>query len=94
MKFIFPQNYNFNFKLFGFIDYQVAIFDTIFSLLFYFFISIFICNLYLKIILFISVALPVFIVSIVGFNHENIIYVFLYMYKFYKNKQVYLFTKK
>ena len=29
MKFIFPQNYNFHSKLFGFLDYSTAIFNII-----------------------------------------------------------------
>ena len=29
MKFIFPQNYNFNSKLFGFIDYSTAILNVV-----------------------------------------------------------------
>ena len=46
MKFIFPQNYNFRTKLFGFIDYQVAIFNIILWLIIYFFINLIFKNLY------------------------------------------------
>lgn len=94
MKFIFPQNYNFKIKLFGFMDYQVAIFNIILWLIIYFFINLIFKDLYLKIILFISIAFPILLISIIGFNHENIIYVFYYIFKFMKNRRVYLYIKK
>jgi hypothetical protein len=94
MKFIFPQNYNFNIKLFGFIDYQVAILNIILWVIIYFFINLIFKDLYLKIIIFISIAFPILLLSIIGFNHENILYVFMYIFKFIKNKRVYLYIKK
>ena len=94
MKFIFPQNYNFKIKLLGFIDYPVAIFNIILWLIIYFFINLIFKDLYIKIIIFISIAFPVLLISIIGFNHENIIYVFYYIFKFMKNRRVYLYRKK
>ena len=64
MRFIFPQNYNFNNKIFGFFDYCTAIF-----LVFCF---------------------PLVLFSIVGFNNENILYVFSYLLSFsFKNKCIF-----
>ena len=94
MKFIFPQNYNFKIKLLGFIDYSTAILNIIIWIFTYFFINIFINNLYLKIIIFISINFPILIISIIGFYNENIIYVISYIFKFYKNRKIYLFIKK
>ena len=93
MKFIFPQNYNFKIKLFGFIDYPIAIFNIAIWLLVYFLINLIFKDLYLKIITFIVIAFPILLISIIGFNHENILYVFLYMYKFFKNRHIYLYFK-
>ena len=94
MKFIFPQNYDFRTKLFGFIDYQVAILNVILWIVIYFIINLFFSNLYLKIVIFIIITFPIFLISIIGFNHENIIYVFVYIIKFIKNSHIYLYIKK
>lgn len=93
MKFIFPQNYNFKPKLLGFIEYPVAIINVLLWLILYFFIKLIIKDLYLKIIIFISIAFPILLLSIFGFNHENILYVFLYVLKFLKNRHIYLYSK-
>ena len=93
MKFIFPQNYNFKPKLLGFIEYPVAIINVLLWLILYFFIKLIIKDLYLKIIIFISIDFPILLLSIFGFNHENILYVFLYVLKFLKNRRIYLYSK-
>lgn len=93
MKFIFPQNYDFKMKLLGFIDYQVAILNILLWLVIYFFINLLFKSLYTKIIVFISIAFPIFLISIVGFNHENLFYVITYIIKFIKNSRVYLYIK-
>ena len=93
MKFIFPQNYNFKIKFLGFIDYPVAIFNLILWIIIYFLINLIFNDLYIKIIIFISIAFPVLLISIIGFNHENMLYVFVYIFKFIKNKHVYLYKK-
>jgi len=94
MKFIFPQNYDFKLKLFGFIDYSTAVLNIVIDVIVYFFINIFIHSVYLKIICLISISFPILLLSIVGFNHENIIYVVLYIYKFTKNRAIYLYKKE
>ena len=94
MKFIFPQNYNFKLKLFGFIDYSTAILNILIWLITYFFINIFLKNLYIRLIVFISICFPILIISIIGINHENIIYVFKYLIKYLKNRHIYLYIKK
>ena len=93
MKFICPQNYNFKPKLLGFIEYPVAIINVLLWLILYFFIKLIIKDLYFKIIIFISIAFPILLLSIFGFNHENILYVFLYVLKFLKNRRIYLYSK-
>jgi len=93
MKFIFPQNYNFKVKLLGFIDYPTAIFNIIIWIIIYFFSNLFFKDLYIKIIIFIATSFPILLISIIGFNHENVLYVFVYIFKFIKNRHVYLYKK-
>ena len=78
MKFIFPQNFNFKNKLLGIIDYPTAIFNIIYFLLVYILTNIFISNLTIKIIIIILFYLPIFLISVIDFNHENILYFFWY----------------
>ena len=94
MKFIFPQNYNFRLKLLGFIDYSTAILNVIIWIILYFFINIIFTNLYVKILIFIIICFQLLILSIIGINHENVIYVFLYIIKFLRNRHVYLYIKQ
>ena len=72
MRFVFPQNYNFNNKLFGFIDYS---------------------NITLKIIFFIILFFTFCLLSIIGFNHEKILYIFIYLFKYIISPKIYLFKK-
>ena len=93
MKFIFPQNYNFNTKLFGVIDYKTAILNIIIGVLIFLILNFIFNNLLLKIIIFIIIYFPIFLLSIFGFNHENIFYVITYLFKFVKNEKLYLYKK-
>ena len=93
MKFIFPTNYNFKSKIFGIIDYNVAIFNLILYVFVFCFLNLFIDNIYIKVIFFIILCFPAFILSIVGFNHENVLYVLSYLIKFYINRNIYLYKK-
>lgn len=91
MKFIFPQNFNFKNKLLGIIDYPTAIFNIIYFLLVYILTNIFISNLTIKIIIIILFYLPIFLISVIDFNHENILYFFWYMIKFIFKPKIYLY---
>ena len=93
MKFIFPQNYNFNTKLFGILDYQTTIFNIICWFIIILIAKILKLNLLSKIILFIIICFPILLISMFGFYQENIIYVFKYILKFYTNPQIYLYKK-
>lgn len=94
MKFIFPQNYSFKNKLFGVIDYTTLILNIFWSLFIFCFINLFFHNLNMKIFIFIIFCLPVFLFSIIGFNHENILYIFIYIFKYLKSSKLYLYNKK
>ena len=93
MKFIFPQNYNFTNKLFGFIDYTTIILNIIWGLLIFSFVYFFIPNITLKIGLFIVLFLPFALFSIIGFNHERILYILIYLYFYVSRPKMYLFKK-
>lgn len=91
IKFIFPQNYKFNNKILGIIDYSTAIINLIWYLIVFFIINIIFNSIKIKIFVFILLSFPFFLISIVGFNHENIISVIIYMIKFIKNRKIYLY---
>ena len=93
MKFIFPQNYNFTNKLFGFIDYTTIILNIIWGLLIFSFVYFFIPNITLKIGIFIVFFLPFALFSIIGFNHEKILYILIYLYFYISSPKMYLFKK-
>ena len=91
MNYIFPTNYNFRNKILGIIDYPTMIFNII-----YFFIVYSLCNLIfhilnLKIIFIIIFYFPVFLFSIIGFNHENILYSLFYIIKYLIKPKIYLY---
>lgn len=93
MKFIFPKNYTFKYKLLGFIDYSTAILDAFCGLILYFILNLFIKKLLTKIYVFIILFLPVLLFSIFGIGKENLLSVIYYMYTFIKNQNVYLYSK-
>lgn len=93
MKFIFPQNYNFNSKLLGFIDYTTITLNIVWGLLIFAFVYFFISNITIKIGIFIILFLPFALLSIIGFNHEKILYILLYLYYYIKSPKIYLYKK-
>ena len=93
MKFIFPKNYDFKPKLFGFIDYSTAIIDGIIALLLYGMSCIIFTSIFYRVAFFISLFLPIILFSIFGFQKENIFEVLSYMFYFMLHNYVYLFYK-
>jgi len=93
MKFIFPQNYNFRGKLFGFLDYSSAILISIIGFILYVFISFFNLTLSFKFAIFIILFLPILLLSIVGFNNESLFYVITYITHFLLSPKIYYFKK-
>ncbi len=93
MNFIFPQNYNFKNKLFGAFDYSTIIINIIWDIIIFILNNLFFSDLYLKIFIFIILCFPLFLLSIFGFNGENISYIFIYMIKFLFKQKLYLFSK-
>ncbi len=93
MKFIFPQNYDFNNKLLGFIEYTTLFLNIIWGTIVYFISCIFYKNTIFQISIFIILFLPFLLFSIIGFNHEKIIYIIKYLYLFIKSPKYYLYRK-
>ncbi len=93
MKFIFPKNYNYNLKLFGFISYSTAIIDVILGVLIFSITNFIFKSISLKIYFFIGLYLPILMFSILGINKESFINVVLYIIKYIKNRKVYLYKK-
>ena len=93
LKFIFPQNYNFNNKILGVIDYSTAIFNIIWIVLIFIIFNLILNNLILKIFFCIIFCFPILILSIAGFNGENIIYVFSYLIRFIFKQKLFLYNK-
>lgn len=91
MKFIFPQNFNFRNKLLGIIDYPTAIFNLLYFLLIWFIVSLFTNNFSIKVLFIILLYLPLFLLSIIDFNHENILYSIWYIIKYFLNPKIYLY---
>jgi len=93
MKFIFPQNYNFKNKLFGVIDYSGLILNIIWGVLVFTLVNLFFNDLTIKIFIFIVLFLPVLLFSIIGFNNENIVYIFVYVFKYLNSNKLYFYSK-
>ena len=91
MKFIFPQNYTTGSKLFGFLDYSTVIINIVFCAFVFSFLSLLSLDLNIRIFLFILICFPFIIFCFVGFNHENILYVLLYILKYLKNPKYYIY---
>lgn len=93
MKFIFPQNYKFNTKLLGIMDYQTAIINLIWGGIVFLIVNTIFKSLSLKICLFIIAMFPMLIFSIVGINGDNLISVVIYMSKFIIKPKLLLYSR-
>ncbi len=93
MKFIFPQNYNFNNKLFGIIDYETAIVNVIWLCIIIFFSNLIFYDLMIKICVCVIFCFPMILLSFIGFNGEKIVDVFSYMLRFLIKQKIILYNK-
>ena len=92
MKIFFPRNYDFNKKLFGIIDSFTLIINIIYDSFVFSFCNLFFSSLNIKIFLFISLCFPIFLLSIVGLNNENVFLVLMYIIKYFKKPKLYLYN--
>ena len=91
MKFIFPKNYNFKNKLFGFIDYSTAIFNIMCFFILFTISKLLFNSLNLKVLFLIITYFPIFLLSIIGFNNESIVYIIFYVIKYLVKPKLYLY---
>lgn len=91
MKFIFPQNYNFSHKLLGIFDTSTLLVNGIWAIFVFCFLNLFFSSLNIKIFLFIILVFPFLLFSIIGFNHENILYVVFYIAKYMRRPKIYIY---
>lgn len=93
MKFIFPQNFIFKNKIFGVIDISTLFLNIIWDAFIYCFLNLLFSNTNVIISGFIIFCFPLLLFSVIGFNHENIVYVLFYLLKFICNKKLYFYNK-
>lgn len=91
MKFIFPKNYNFKNKIFGFIDYTTAIFNIIVFVMLLLLFNMIFKSINIKVLFLIIFYFPIFLFSVIGFNNENILYILYYIIKFLIKPKLYLY---
>lgn len=93
LKFIFPQNYNFKNKLFGIIDYTTILVNFIWSTFVFLFVFLLFKDWSFRIFLLITFSFPLLLLSIVGFQGENIFYVLSYLFKFIFGQKLFFYRK-
>lgn len=93
MKFIFPQNYDFKNKLFGFIDYSTAFINLLWYVFIFILSNLIFTNLSIKIFIFVIFCFPLFLLSLVGFNGENILSVLSYFFRYLLKPKLFLYKK-
>ena len=93
MKFIFPQNYRFNFKILGITDYQTAILNLIWAGIVFLALNAIFNSINVKIFLFIMLCFPMIIFSIIGVNGDSLISVLIYMSKFIIKPKLLFYSK-
>lgn len=93
MNFIFPSNYNFKNKLFGFIDYTSAFVLLIWYFFVFCLVNILFIDINIKVMVFIGLCLPFLIFTIINSRSENILLILLYVVKFICNKKIYFYRR-
>ena len=93
MKFIIPQNYHFENKLFGIIHYSNLIFTVIWGFFIFFLINLLFHNIDIKVFLFISLVLPIALINIIGINGESFINILICIVRYLISQKIYLYKK-
>lgn len=93
MNFIFPSNYAFKNKIFGFIDYTSAIINLLWYIFVFSLVNLIFSNINIKITLFFTFCLPFLIFTILNNKNENILLILNYIIKFIFNKKIYFYRK-
>ena len=93
MKFIFPQNYKFNFKILGLLDYPTAILNVVYALFIFFIGKLLFSSFSIKIIVFIIFYFPFLLFSVIGVNGENLLITIYYLFKYFLKRKLLFYNK-
>lgn len=93
MKFIFPQNYDFKNKILGVIDYSTAFVNLLWYSVVFILVSLLFNDWSLKTFVFVSLCFPLLLFSFAGFNGENVVYVFSYLFRFLGRPKLLLYRR-
>lgn len=91
MKFVIPQNFNIENKIFGFLDYASCLLLIGFGIILFAILNLFSISFIIKISIFLVLFLPLFILSITGFYKENLINVLFYILKYIFSQKIFLY---
>lgn len=94
MKFIFPQNYDFKNKILGIIDYSTAFVNLLWYAVVFILVSLIFKSWSWKIFVFVTLCFPLLLFSFAGFNGENVVYVFSYLFRFLTRPKLLLYKKE
>lgn len=94
MKFIFPKNYNYSFKLFGMLSYSSVIFIFVWAFLVYSISSFLFTSFIIKFYFFILLFIPIALFSILNRSNEHIIFIIFYILKYLYRPKVYFYDKR
>ena len=93
MKFIFPQNYDFKNKFLGVIDYSTAFVNLLWYAVVFIFVSLFFDDWTWRVFVFVVLCFPLLLFSFAGFNGENVVYVFSYLFRFVTRPKLLFYGK-
>lgn len=93
MNFIIPKNYKFKNKIFGIIDYSTGIINIIWNIIIYLILKNISVNISIKIFIFSLLSFPILLCTIIGFNNDSPISVFIIMIRFIIKPKIYVFRK-
>lgn len=91
MKYIFPKNYSYKNKILGIVDYPTAIFNILYFTIMLLIFSIIFKDISIRFVFIIIFYFPILLFSLVGFNHESILYTVFYIIKFLISPKTYLY---
>lgn len=94
MKFIFPKNYNYSFKLLGIFSYSSIIFISLWGLFVYSIASFLFSSFIVKFYFFIFLFIPFFLFSALNKSNENIIFIIIYILKYLYRPKLYFYDKR
>lgn len=94
MKFIFPKNYNFSFKVLGIFTYSSILINVIYAVILFLIISLLFNTFLIKFYIFITFFIPVFLFTSLNHSNENVLIVISYIFKYFIRPKIYFYDKR